>query len=335
MKDRADKLLVSLGLFDSRASARAAIEAGNVTAGGVVVTKPSQMLSRDDRIEAQPAHPYVSRGGLKLAHGLSAFGVDPAGRVCLDIGASTGGFTDVLLRAGATHVVAVDVGRGQLHSSLSDEDGVTSLEAQDARTLTGEMLGDTPSLLVCDASFIALEKLLAVPLSLAAERAEARKQLTAKLKSFRYQGSDIPKRIELRSSKPAIDYFRQFPGLDASAKYNNQGFRDLPIPVMGSIEVAPNDVVVYDGEGYDALKRFLQHNGIEHVLLCGYHADMCVCSTTAGHENLRRDFNVFLVGDAVQATLPANSSAQYATNQAVSFASLNVLITQASWIIPD
>ena len=172
MKDRADKLLVSLGLFDSRASARAAIEAGNVTAGGVVVTKPSQMLSRDDRIEAQPAHPYVSRGGLKLAHGLSAFGVDPAGRVCLDIGASTGGFTDVLLRAGATHVVAVDVGRGQLHSSLSDEDGVTSLEAQDARTLTGEMLGDTPSLLVCDASFIALEKLLAVPLSLAAERAE-------------------------------------------------------------------------------------------------------------------------------------------------------------------
>ena len=172
MKARADKLLVSLGLFDSRASARAAIEAGNVTAGGVVVTKPSQMLSRDDRIEAQPAHPYVSRGGLKLAHGLSAFGVDPAGRVCLDIGASTGGFTDVLLRAGATHVVAVDVGRGQLHSSLSDEDGVTSLEAQDARTLTGEMLGDTPSLLVCDASFIALEKLLAVPLSLAAERAE-------------------------------------------------------------------------------------------------------------------------------------------------------------------
>ena len=198
MKDRADKLLVSLGLFDSRASARAAIEAGNVTAGGVVVTKPSQMLSRDDRIEAQPAHPYVSRGGLKLAHGLSAFGVDPAGRVCLDIGASTGGFTDVLLRAGATHVVAVDVGRGQLHSSLSDEDGVTSLEAQDARTLTGEMLGDTPSLLVCDASFIALEKLLAVPLSLAAERAEIvglfKPQFQVGKTSARADWSQIPKR---------------------------------------------------------------------------------------------------------------------------------------------
>lgn len=172
MKDRADKLLVSLGLFGSRASARAAIEAGNVVAGGVVVTKPSQMLSREDHIEAQPAHPYVSRGGLKLAHGLSAFGVDPAGRVCLDIGASTGGFTDVLLRAGATHVVAVDVGRGQLHPSLSHEGRVTSLEAQDARNLTGEMLVNAPSLLVCDASFISLEKLLAVPLSLAAAQAE-------------------------------------------------------------------------------------------------------------------------------------------------------------------
>ncbi|MEQ3650278.1 TlyA family RNA methyltransferase [Hyphomonas sp.] len=172
MKDRADKLLVSLGLFDSRASARAAIEAGYVSAGGAVVLKPSQMLSGDEEIVAKPAHPYVSRGGLKLAHGLKAFGVDPAGRACLDIGASTGGFTDVLLRAGAKHVVAVDVGRGQFHSSLDGDDRVTSLEAQDARTLTTDMLGEAPSLLVCDASFISLEKLLAVPLSLAAERAE-------------------------------------------------------------------------------------------------------------------------------------------------------------------
>lgn len=172
MKDRADKLLVSLGLFDSRASARAAIEAGHVTANGVVVAKPSQALSREDVIAARPAHPYVSRGGLKLAHGLAAFEVDPADRACLDIGASTGGFTDVLLRAGAKHVVAVDVGRGQFHPSLSDDPRVTSLEAQDARTLNALMLGEAPSLLVCDASFISLEKLLAVPLSLAAARAE-------------------------------------------------------------------------------------------------------------------------------------------------------------------
>jgi 23S rRNA (cytidine1920-2'-O)/16S rRNA (cytidine1409-2'-O)-methyltransferase len=172
VKDRADKLLVSLGLFDSRASARAAIEAGHVTANGVVVAKPSQALSREDVIAARPAHPYVSRGGLKLAHGLAVFGVDPGGRACLDIGASTGGFTDVLLRAGAKHVVAVDVGRGQFHPSLSDDPRVTSLEAQDARALNALMLGEAPSLLVCDASFISLEKLLAVPLSLAAARAE-------------------------------------------------------------------------------------------------------------------------------------------------------------------
>ena len=172
MKDRADKLLVSLGLFDSRASARAAIEAGHVSADATVVLKPSQMLSGDEEIVAKPAHPYVSRGGLKLAHGVTAFGVDPAGRMCLDIGASTGGFTDVLLKAGAKHVVAVDVGRGQFHTSLAGDDRVASLEAQDARTLRADMLGEAPSLLVCDASFISLEKLLAVPLSLAAERAE-------------------------------------------------------------------------------------------------------------------------------------------------------------------
>jgi 23S rRNA (cytidine1920-2'-O)/16S rRNA (cytidine1409-2'-O)-methyltransferase len=172
VKDRADKLLVSLGLFESRSAARAAIEGGHVSAGGTVVLKPSQMLSGDEEIVAKPAHPYVSRGGLKLAHGLKAFGVDPAGRMCLDIGASTGGFTDVLLRAGAKHVVAVDVGRGQFHLALAGDNRVTSLEAQDARTLTADMLGEAPSLLVCDASFISLEKLLAVPLSLAAERAE-------------------------------------------------------------------------------------------------------------------------------------------------------------------
>lgn len=172
MKDRADKLLVSLGLFESRAAARAAIEAGRVTAAGVRVAKPSQTLSSDDDITATPAHPYVSRGGLKLAHGLAVFGVDPAGRYCLDIGASTGGFTDVLLRAGARHVVAVDVGRGQFHYSLAGDPRVTSLEAQDARTLTARLVGEAPTLLVCDASFIALEKLLAVPLSLADRAAE-------------------------------------------------------------------------------------------------------------------------------------------------------------------
>jgi 23S rRNA (cytidine1920-2'-O)/16S rRNA (cytidine1409-2'-O)-methyltransferase len=172
MKDRADKLLVFLGHFDSRAGARAAIEAGRVTANGIPVVKPSQMLSSDDAIEAAPAHPYVSRGGLKLAHALEVFGVDVTGRHCLDIGASTGGFTDVLLRAGATHVMAVDVGHRQFHASLRGHLRVTCLEGMDARALTAVDLPTAPSLLVCDASFISLEKLLEVPLSLAAPGAE-------------------------------------------------------------------------------------------------------------------------------------------------------------------
>ncbi|MEQ9437056.1 TlyA family RNA methyltransferase [Hyphomonas sp.] len=172
MKERADKLLVSLGHFDSRASARAAIEAGGVTANGVMVVKPSQILSADDAIQAQPAHPYVSRGGLKLAHALDVFGVDPSGRDCLDIGASTGGFTDVLVRAGAAHVTAVDVGHGQFHASLQGHPRITSLEGRDARALTAADLPAPPGLLVCDASFISLEKLLDVPLGLAAPTAE-------------------------------------------------------------------------------------------------------------------------------------------------------------------
>nr|WP_321440125.1 TlyA family RNA methyltransferase [uncultured Hyphomonas sp.] len=172
MKDRADRLLVTLGLFESRASARAAIEAGLVRADGVQVTKPAQEISADAVIEADPAHPYVSRGGLKLAHGLEAFGIDPAGRACLDIGASTGGFTEVLLLNGARHVTAVDVGRGQIHSRIAGDPRVTNLEATDARSLTSDMLPEAPTLLVCDASFISLEKLLEVPLSLAAPGAD-------------------------------------------------------------------------------------------------------------------------------------------------------------------
>ncbi|KCZ88900.1 TlyA family RNA methyltransferase [Hyphomonas johnsonii] len=171
MRDRADKILVSLGHFDSRASARAAIEAGLVTADGALVSKPAQILSADQAILAAPVHPYVSRGGLKLSHALDAFGVAPAGRYCLDIGASTGGFTQVLLERGAAHVTAVDVGRGQLHASLHADPRITSLEATDARALLPTMLARAPDLLVCDASFIALEKLLDVPLGLAAPQA--------------------------------------------------------------------------------------------------------------------------------------------------------------------
>lgn len=171
-KDRADRVLVALGHFDSRAAAQSAIVAGCVRVNGVLLQKPSAKIAASDRIEAQAQHPWVSRGGIKLAHALDVFGVDPSGQVCLDVGASTGGFTDVLLQSGAAHIYAVDVGRGQLHERIASDPRVTALEATDARHLDRSLVRQAPSLIVCDASFIALEKLLAVPLSLAAEPAD-------------------------------------------------------------------------------------------------------------------------------------------------------------------
>lgn len=169
---RADLLLVARGLAESRAKARAAIEAGGVRADGAVVAKPSDMIAEDAALEVTPPHPWVSRGGVKLAAALDAFGVDPAGRVCLDVGASTGGFTHVLLTRGAVLVYAVDVGSGQLHASLTGDPRVVSLERTDARTLTQALIPEPPTLIVCDVSFIGAAKALAAPLSLAAPHAD-------------------------------------------------------------------------------------------------------------------------------------------------------------------
>ena len=169
---RADSALHARGFFESRAKAREAIEAGLVTVDGRIVKKPSEPIAADAHIVAQAAYPWVSRGGVKLAHALEQFGVDPDGRFCLDIGASTGGFTDVLLTRGARHVVAVDVGHGQLHARLRGDPRVTSLEGQDARTLIPAHLTEAPSLIVIDASFISLSVLLPHVLSRAAPRAD-------------------------------------------------------------------------------------------------------------------------------------------------------------------
>jgi nicotinamidase-related amidase len=166
----------------------------------------------------------------------------------------------------------------------------------------------------------------------AAEREAAAKELHAKLNSFDYRGEELPKELTLSADKPVIDYFRQFPGLDATAKYNHAGFWDLPVPVTKDIDVYPDDVLIFDVDGYQPLKEFLQRNGIRHVLLVGYATDMCYCKTTAGYENLSKDFNVFLVGDASLATYPANSTPRYATNAHISFAAINQLVTQVSWI---
>jgi 23S rRNA (cytidine1920-2'-O)/16S rRNA (cytidine1409-2'-O)-methyltransferase len=168
---RADLHLIETGVFDTRAKAQEAIAAGRVRVNGEPVRKPSQKIPEGAVVTAEPAHPWVSRAALKLAAGLDAFGISPAGLFCLDVGSSTGGFTEVLLSRGAARVAAVDVGRGQLHPRLKDDPRVLSLESTDARTLSQAMIGGAPDLIVCDASFIGLEKVIARPLSLAAEGA--------------------------------------------------------------------------------------------------------------------------------------------------------------------
>ena len=168
----------------------------------------------------------------------------------------------------------------------------------------------------------------------ATERREGAAELTAKLNSFRYAGEQVPTKIELSADTPVIDYFKQFRGLDAGPRFNGEGFWDLPIPVTRDITAEPDDVVIYDAEGYPALRDFLRGQHIRHVLLVGYATDMCFCKTTAGYENLSGDFNVFLVGDATLATFPANASPRYATNASISFAALEHLVTQVSWVKP-
>jgi nicotinamidase-related amidase len=166
----------------------------------------------------------------------------------------------------------------------------------------------------------------------AGERHEGAEELDRKLRGFTYRGEPLPATLELSADTPVIDYFRQFPGLDAGARYNNDGFWQLPIPVTRDVDVDPDDVIIYDAQGYKPLKEFLQRQGVRHVLLTGYATDMCFCRTTAGYENLAKDFDVFLVGDATLATFPSNSTPKYATNAHISYAALNHLITQVSWV---
>ena len=156
---RADLVLVARGLFESRARARAAIEAGLVKADGRPVASPSDLIGEAAAIEAAPPHPYVSRGGVKLAHALEAFALDPAGLACLDVGASTGGFTDVLLARGAASVTAVDVGRDQLHPRIAADPRVRSLECTDIRELAAGTVGPV-ELATIDVSFISLALVL-------------------------------------------------------------------------------------------------------------------------------------------------------------------------------
>jgi 23S rRNA (cytidine1920-2'-O)/16S rRNA (cytidine1409-2'-O)-methyltransferase len=171
-KQRLDTMLVARGLAESRAKAQALALAGLVYSGERRLDKPGQMLAAETPLECRGRdHPYVSRGGVKLAHALDHFAIDPAGAVALDIGASTGGFTDVLLRRGAAKVFAVDVGHGQLDWRLRQDARVVVLERRNARHLTRTEIPEAPDLIVCDASFIGLETVLPAALELAAPSA--------------------------------------------------------------------------------------------------------------------------------------------------------------------
>jgi nicotinamidase-related amidase len=166
----------------------------------------------------------------------------------------------------------------------------------------------------------------------AERRAVGEKELSAKLGAFDYTGAALPTQIRMTGQAEMIDYFAAIPGLNAYDPYNKPGYWQLPTPIHRAIDVALEDVVFYDAEGYALVKDFLRAEGIRHILLAGYNTDMCVCLTTAGYENLRQDFNVFLIGDATLATFPANGTPAHATNAAVSMASMKVFITQDRWI---
>ena len=168
-KLRLDLLLVERGLAESRSKAQALIMSGNVHGPDRRLEKPGEELAIDAQITVKgEEQPWVSRGGIKLAHGLESFAIDPKGLTCLDIGASTGGFTDVLLQAGAARVYAVDVGRGQLAWSLRNNEQVVVLERTNARYLSRAQVPEAVDMVVCDASFIGLRTVLPAALSLVA-----------------------------------------------------------------------------------------------------------------------------------------------------------------------
>jgi 23S rRNA (cytidine1920-2'-O)/16S rRNA (cytidine1409-2'-O)-methyltransferase len=172
VKTRLDQLLVARGLAESRSRAKAAIEAGGVTVDGEAAKAASQAVAEDAVVTYAGAHHWVGRGALKLDHALTLWPVAVEGRTVLDVGASTGGFTEVCLARGAARVFAVDVGSGQMHARVAADPRVVNVEQTDARDLTPDLIPHPPELIVCDASFIGLAKVLPAALDLAAPGAD-------------------------------------------------------------------------------------------------------------------------------------------------------------------
>jgi len=170
MRKRLDTVMAERGLFESRSRAAAAVMAGAVRVGGEPARKPGQMVADGDEITVERGPDYVSRGGIKLANALDALGIVVRGRNAVDVGASTGGFTDVLLQRAAAAVIAVDVAYGELHWRLRQDPRVTVLERTNARSLRAEALPFRPDLIVADVSFISLTKVLPAVLACAADR---------------------------------------------------------------------------------------------------------------------------------------------------------------------
>jgi 23S rRNA (cytidine1920-2'-O)/16S rRNA (cytidine1409-2'-O)-methyltransferase len=224
---RADRLLVERGLFDSRAKAQAAIEAGLVQANGATVRKASEEIARDADLTASPAHPYVSRGGVKLAAALDHFAIDPTGRVCLDVGASTGGFTQVLVVRGAKRVYAVDVGRGQLHDSLRGRPEIVSLEETDIRTLPASGFDAPPDLITIDVSFISLKLVLPAVTALVAPVAT----LLALIKPQFEAGRDRVKKGVVRDPAVHQAVCDDIAAVAASLGWRARGI--IPSPIAG------------------------------------------------------------------------------------------------------
>jgi 23S rRNA (cytidine1920-2'-O)/16S rRNA (cytidine1409-2'-O)-methyltransferase len=226
-RQRADRLLVERGFFESRAKAQAAIEAGLVTANSAPVRKASEELSLDTELSATPEHPYVSRGGTKLAAALDHFGFNLKGRVCLDVGASTGGFTDVLLKRGAKRVYAVDVGREQLHPSLRARVDVKSLEGTDIRALLPSVLETPPNFVTIDVSFISLKLVLHAALAFAKTPA----QLVALIKPQFEAGRERVKKGVVRDSAIHAEVCDELSAFVSSLGWRVLGI--IPSPITG------------------------------------------------------------------------------------------------------
>jgi hypothetical protein len=163
---------------------------------------------------------------------------------------------------------------------------------------------------------------------------EGERQLGRTLDAWSFSGDAIPSTFELDSRHPVSSYFAHAPSTHTCHGYDGDFRTHLPMPLSVGIQHAPDDLVFYDGEGYEPVRDFLRARGIRHILLAGYATDMCVISTTCGYKNLSRDFNLFLVGDATMATFPGSTTPRFATQTAIANAALTQLVTQVSWIHP-